>query len=223
MAVTIDVDDEWRTLLASLRLASNVHRGSCDVIVGPMGSGKSLEAMRRARRYPPGEKVLFLSSETDTRSKDGTVESRAGCAAPAFKVKVLYVVPVAYERVYASARLIVIDEAQFFQWEDLLAFVRYSLEVGKDVVVAGLDSDALQRPYLPLAELVCLATHFVKLTAVCGLCNDGTEAGFTIDTYLAVCSACLSAHRDHRTRDVLSEHACQAGPARAPDPPLGSA
>lgn len=152
----------------------------CVVYVGPMGSGKSLKALRWARRRGAIDKVVFATSTRDTRSKQSLVESRNGCSAPAVKVELLTSIPTSYKEQYAEAHALVIDEAQFFNWDDLIAFVESSLSLGKDVCIAGLDTDRDQKPFLPLAELHRLATSLTKLTACCKQCDDGTEAGHTI-------------------------------------------
>jgi thymidine kinase len=179
-------------------MTSRVRSPRCVVIVGPMGSGKSAEALKWARRHATVERVLFVSSSLDTRAAGEKVESRAGCSAPALKVRHLAEVRERYPGRYEWADAIVVDEAQFFyllddagtdrpRSADVLSFVTRCLDDGKDVVVAGLDSDAMQQPFLPLAELACLATEFTKLTALCELCRDGTEAAYTIDVHGGAC------------------------------------
>jgi len=161
----------------------------CTVYTGPMGSGKSIEAMRWVRRRGNPEQVVFISPTTDTRSRTWKVESRNGCTAPAIKVKVLMSLFLNLEDSQEekemkdkviSATAIVLDEAQFFGWADLIAFTTKCLDDWKDVCIAGLDTDKDQKPFMPLAELHELATRWEKLTACCKLCNDGTEAGHTI-------------------------------------------
>jgi thymidine kinase len=179
-------------------MSSRVRSPRCVVIVGPMGSGKSAEALKWARRHAKVERVLFVSSSLDTRSAGEKVESRAGCSAPAMKVRHLSDVLQSHAQRYDWAEAIVVDEAQFFYLQDdattakprsadVLLFVTRCLDDGKDVVVAGLDSDAMQQPFLPLAELACLATEFTKLTALCQTCKDGTEAAHTIDVQGGAC------------------------------------
>ncbi len=162
---------------------------TCSVFTGPMGSGKSLQAMRWAHKRENPEKVVFLSPTTDTRTKGWKVESRNGCSAPAIKLKVLMSLFIdlgdseeekQMKQKVSNATAIVIDEAQFFGGKDLIAFVEKCLTNGKDVCVAGLDTDKDQKPFLPIEELHILSTKWKKLTAFCKICNNGTQAGHTI-------------------------------------------
>ena len=153
-----------------------------DLIIGPMESGKSAEAMRWARRHATIESILFISSVIDTKSKPGTIESRKGCRVPAHRVSTLNSIFTSYNTEYTAASAVIVDEAQFFKADDLISFIKICLDSAKDVLVAGLDSDADQQPFLPLTELVCLATTVTKLSAMCKRCGNGTEASYTIDT-----------------------------------------
>jgi thymidine kinase len=152
------------------------------LVIGPMESGKSAEAMRWASRYSKIGSVLIVTSTTDTKSKPGTIESRKGCRVPAYRVDKLASLNTNHKAEYESASAIIVDEAQFFVAKDLLAFIETTLSHGKDILVSGLDSDAQQHAFLPLNDLIPLATKVKKLSAICHRCGNGTEASYTIDT-----------------------------------------
>jgi len=79
---------------------------------------------------------------------------------------------------YRAARLVVVEEAQFF--DDLKPFVERAVDVdGKHAVVVGLDGTAERRPFGQILDLVPLADRITKLTAFCTMCADGTPAIFT--------------------------------------------
>jgi len=83
---------------------------------------------------------------------------------------------------FLNARLVVLDEAQFFSEgsEDLARFVRVSVEgMQKNVVLVGLDSDADRKPFLGFLALCAQADSVEKKSAMCVLCGDGTPAIFT--------------------------------------------
>jgi thymidine kinase len=101
---------------------------------------------------------------------------------------------------FAEARLIVIEEAQFFK--DLYPFVQNAVDIcGKDVLVVGLDGDSERRPFGRIAEIIPLCDKITKLTAMCKRCGNGSPAIFThrkdadtsiikvgeADTYEALC------------------------------------
>jgi thymidine kinase len=184
----------------------------CITLVGPMGSGKSAAAMRWAKKQAHIGTVLFVSSAKARVSHQ--LESRNGCSVPAIKVESLSSLPALHTSLYDSASAVVVDEAQFFEQDDLLSFVRSTMALSKDVVVAGLDSDANQKPWLPLAELVLLSTSFKKLSGLCVMCSDGTGSSWTVDAersaskerprtavegYVAVCYRHM---REHNGQDL---------------------
>ena len=151
------------------------------LIMGPMFAGKSSAVISRLRRA----EVLGWNSFVITSAKDDRYEGSATSAKimthdkagiEAFGVTVLKGVHAHPE--YAVARLIVIEEAQFFP--DLYDFVVSAVEIdGKDVVVVGLDGDSDRCPFGDILRLVPLADEVVRLTSLCKRCGDGTPALFS--------------------------------------------
>jgi hypothetical protein len=79
---------------------------------------------------------------------------------------------------YLEAKLVVIEEGQFF--EDLYEFVLKAVEKDKKmVVVGGLDGDCFRKPFGQILQLIPLADTLTKLTAFCKICADGTPGIFT--------------------------------------------
>jgi thymidine kinase len=80
---------------------------------------------------------------------------------------------------YINARLIVIDEGQFF--EDIVEFVKRVVDIdGKNCIVVGLDGDAQRKPFGHILEIIPLSNKVTKLTSMCAYCKDGTPAIFTL-------------------------------------------
>jgi thymidine kinase len=148
-----------------------------DLILGPMFAGKSSAVIARLRRARAlGWKTLLLTSALDTRYGEvGDVVTHDKESVSAIGVREL--MPCLQTVAFQEARLVIIEEAQFFV--DLVAFVRAVEKSGKDVVVVGLDGDSERRPFGGLLELVPLADTVTKLTALCKRCGDGTEALFS--------------------------------------------
>ena len=61
-----------------------------------------------------------------------------------------------------------VDEGQFFP--DLVDFCEYAAEQGKIVLVAALDGTYQRQGFPAILNIIPLAEHVVKLTAVCMLC-----------------------------------------------------
>jgi thymidine kinase len=94
-----------------------------------------------------------------------------------------------------------IDEGQFFDLE-LVDVAMMLADAGKKVIVAGLDTDYLGRPFDPIPSLMMRAEYVTKTLAVCHKCGgpglftqrvvDSTELvvlGAT-DAYEARCRRC---------------------------------
>jgi len=149
------------------------------LILGPMFSGKSSAAIQRIRRAQIlGWKTLSITSNIDTRydTSGCHIVTHDKTSVEALGVKVLEGVCDGEE--YKNARLIVIEEAQFFT--GLYDFVVKAVEShGKDVVVVGLDGDSDRKPFGDILELIPLADEIVRLNALCKRCGDGTSALFT--------------------------------------------
>ena len=171
--------------------------GYLHIIHGPMMSSKTTTLISVVQKLSVlGRRVLVLNHMLDSRSTSDVIRTHTGSCLPAHKVSSLgSVVDM------DSYDVIAVDEAQFF--EDLVPTVLSWLKLQKYVVVAGLISDAHQRKFGHLLELMPVADKIQSLTAFCNLCNDGTPGPFTVfkderchpvqlsvggtETYRAVC------------------------------------
>ena len=68
-------------------------------------------------------------------------------------------------------QVIGIDESNFFG-PDLADVASQLADTGKQVIVAGLDTDYLGRPFSPMPELLCLAESITKTLAICMRCGN---------------------------------------------------
>jgi len=155
---------------------------SLELIIGPMFAGKSsaLQSIVR-RRMAIGWDVLVIKHSIDKRYLDdeennNMVVNHDQQKCPAQCCSAL--VECLHWASYNSAKLIVIEEGQFFG--DLVSFVLQAVEKdGKHVVVVGLDGDAHRKPFGQILELIPLADEVQRIYALCKLCGDGTPARFT--------------------------------------------
>ncbi len=98
-----------------------------------------------------------------------------------------------------------IDEGQFFD-QDLVRVANRLADLGKRVIIAGLDMDYLGRPFEPMPMLLAVAEVITKTRAICVRC--GNPAAFTqrliasrervfvgaANTYEARCRSCFDPH-----------------------------
>jgi len=155
---------------------------SLELILGPMFAGKSSTLLQRiGRAHSLGWKTCILTSNLDTRydSFGTSIYTHTGERLSAVGVKTLTEALDLDE--YAQAKVVFIDEAQFFP--DLYTVVmRMVEEDGRHVTVVGLDGDWKREPIGQMLQLIPKADSYTKLTALCKLCGDGTSAVFSMKT-----------------------------------------
>lgn len=143
--------------------------GWIEVICGPMFSGKSEELIRRLRRAEIARQrvQIFKPGIDDRYSEDHIVSHselkiRSECVRDAAEVE---------KRLDIRTEVIGIDEAQFLGMELVDLVVRLA-DMGKRVIIAGLDTDYLGRPFHPMPELLAIADEITKDLAICMRCGN---------------------------------------------------
>jgi thymidine kinase len=152
---------------------------SLELIVGPMFAGKSSAILSRVRRARTLDWSCFIATcAIDTRydASGASIMTHDKEGVSAFGAKRLE--EVKSHKGYKEARLVIIEEGQFFP--DLLDFVQHAVDVEKkDVVVVGLDGDSDRKKFGQMLDLVPLCDKVTKLTSLCKRCGDGTPAIFS--------------------------------------------
>jgi thymidine kinase len=145
------------------------HLGWIEVVCGPMFSGKSEELIRRLRRARIARRrvqvfkpviddrysVDEIVSHGDQRMKSEAVSSAEEIA----------------RKIDPRSQVIGVDESNFFGPE-LAEVASHLADEGKQVIIAGLDTDYLGRPFSPMPELLCLAESITKMLAICMRCGN---------------------------------------------------
>ena len=142
--------------------------GWIEVICGSMFSGKSEELIRRLRRAQIAkQRVQIFKPKFDTRFSDDHIVSHSDMKIKSQLVARAADIP---ELVDSRTQVIGIDEAQFFDVELVGACNRLA-DMGKRVIVAGLDQDYRGRPFDPMPQLLAIAEYITKTLAICVLCG----------------------------------------------------
>ena len=148
--------------------------GWIEVICGPMFSGKSEELIKRIRRAQIARRrVQIFKHGFDARYDATDIVSHSQQKLPGVAVTVVTDI---LDMVDARTELVAIDEGQFFS-KDLVDVANRLANLGKRVVVAGLDLDYKGLPFGPMPELMCAAEYVTKQLAICMVCGD--PANFT--------------------------------------------
>ena len=151
---------------------------SLEILIGPMFAGKSSAIIRMVNRYKClGRSICLITHSSDDRySAESWLVNHDELKIPCEKWAAL--MPHKEDPDFVKAKLVIIDEAQFFA--DLKEFVMLAVDrMGKDVLVVGLDGDADRKPFGQILDLIPLADNVQKLKAFCKMCGDGTEAIFS--------------------------------------------
>lgn len=146
-----------------------MYRGSVEVIAGCMFSGKTEELLRRIRRAELARlPVQLFKHALDDRYTSGHVESHSSMKLPATGAMT---VAELRERINPQAHVIGIDEAQFYT-DDIVDFVNDLANRGRQVLLAGLDTDFRGHPFGPMPKLLAIADNVTKIHAVCMVCGN---------------------------------------------------
>ncbi len=146
--------------------------GWIEVVAGPMFSGKSEELIRRVTRAMIARQpVQVFKPAIDDRYEAVAVASHAGRT---LRAEAVADVAALRERLNSSTRVVAIDEAQFFD-AGLVPMALELADVGRRVIVAGLDLDFRAAPFGPMPELLAHAEVVEKLTAICGCGKAATR------------------------------------------------
>lgn len=148
--------------------------GWIEVVTGSMFSGKSEELIRRLRRAQIArQKVQIFKPSIDNRFGAAEIVSHSEMKIPSECVTSSAALLAA---VAPDTEVVGIDEGQFFD-AGLPAVVTTLANQGRRVIVAGLDTDYLGKPFEPMPQLLAIAEYVTKTLAICMQC--GGPAGHT--------------------------------------------
>ncbi len=147
--------------------------GWIEVICGSMFSGKTEELIRRVRRAQIArQKVELFKPAIDTRYSNDEIVSHDDQKLPSRVVKdANEMIPFSLE-----AQGVAIDEAQFYK-KNIVKVCKTLANMGKRVIIAGLDTDYRGEPFSPIPDLLAIAEYITKTHAICVVC--GNPANFT--------------------------------------------
>ena len=142
--------------------------GSIEVICGSMFSGKTEELIRRMKRAQFAKQRIKIYkpciddrySEEDVVSHDAHSISSTPIDSPAKMLEMI-----------GQVEVIGIDEAQFFDGS-IVEVVQTLANNGIRVIIAGLDTDFLGKPFGPMPALMAVAEDIQKVHAICVKCGS---------------------------------------------------
>lgn len=143
--------------------------GWIELICGPMFSGKSEELIRRLRRAEIAQqRVQIFKPAIDNRYAEREIVSHSELRIPADLIsggaEIL-------ERTDARTEVIGVDEAHFLD-NGLVSAAQQLANMGKRVIIAGVDVDFLGQPFEQVQQLMTAAEEVTKLLAICARCGN---------------------------------------------------
>ena len=143
--------------------------GWIEVICGPMFSGKSEELIRRLRRAMIARKrVEVFKPAIDDRYSETEIVSHGDLR---MKSQAVANAGEILQRIDWRAEVIGIDESNFLG-EALVDAAQRLADSGKQVIIAGLDTDYMGRPFAPMPDLLAHAESITKTLAICVRCGN---------------------------------------------------
>ena len=139
-----------------------------EVICGPMFSGKSEELIRRLRRAQIArQRVQIFKPALDNRFGTDTIVSHSSLT---MEAEVVRSSDELISRVKDRTEVVGIDEVQFFD-SGIVQVCEKLANMGKRVIVAGLDLDYRGVPFEPVPQIMAVAEYVTKTLAVCARCG----------------------------------------------------
>ena len=143
--------------------------GWIEVVCGPMFCGKSEELIRRLRRAQIArQRVQVFKPVIDDRYSETEIVSHSELRLTAVNVSTAADIEAKLD---PRTEVIGIDEAHFFD-AALVGLCDRLANLGKRVIVAGLDTDYRGVPFEPVPELMTAAEEVTKLLAICSRCGN---------------------------------------------------
>ena len=147
---------------------NTIKSGCVEVICGSMFSGKTEELIRRLKRAQfANQKIAIFKPTIDNRYSDVDVVSHDLHSITSTPVDS----PVKMLAVPDDVQVVGIDEAQFFD-ERIVDVVQALANRGVRVIIAGLDTDFLGKPFGPMPALMAIAEDVQKVHAICVRCGN---------------------------------------------------
>ena len=150
-------------------------RGTLETIVGAMFAGKTSELLKRILwAEHQGKKILVLKHRIDNRYSEKLISTHNNLSHECFAMGDWKDVHSRYDFSNKNYDVIFLDEIQFMDVEETILNVEKFLQIGIDVVCAGLDQDSRGKPWETSSYLLGLADKITKIYGFCNVC--GLEA-----------------------------------------------
>ena len=150
-------------------------RGTLETIVGAMFAGKTSELLKRILwAEHQGKKILVVKPIIDNRYSEKLISTHNDLNHQCFPMKNWGEIKSNFELDKNNIDVLFLDEVQFMNANETIENIENLLNIGIDVVCAGLDQDSRGKPWETSSFLLGLADKITKIYGFCNVC--GLEA-----------------------------------------------
>lgn len=174
-----------------------------------MFSGKTEELIRRLKRAQfANQKIAIFKPTTDNRYSEEDVVSHDLHSIKSTPIDT----PAKMLEIGDDIQVVGIDEAQFFD-KSIIEVVQTLANKGVRVIIAGLDTDYLGKPFGPMPGLMAISEDVQKVHAICVKCGNLANHSHRLsrstklvvlgekDIYEPLCRQCYNAARAIETAE----------------------
>lgn len=148
---------------------------SLQVFTGPMYSSKTRAMIGEISKLSDisfNKKVLIINHQLDNRNVNDVISSHSSIY-KGLSEHIHTISNAQLSSVDVSCYTIIgIDESCFFEEDDLVDTIKLWINQGKHIICSGLDGDVNMNQFGFISKLLPIADRFIKLNAVCTLCNQ---------------------------------------------------
>ena len=150
-------------------------RGTLETIVGAMFAGKTSELLKRILwAEHQGKKILVIKPKIDNRYSEKLISTHNNLSHECYAMNNWKEVNSNFDFSNNNYEVVFLDEIQFMDSKETIKNVEDLLQIGIDVVCAGLDQDSRGKPWDTSSYLLGLADKITKIYGFCNVC--GLEA-----------------------------------------------
>ena len=150
-------------------------RGSLETIVGAMFAGKTSELLKRILwAEHQGKKILVIKPKIDNRYGEETISTHNNLSHSCIAFSEWDDIDSKFSITKENYDILFLDEVQFMDPSKTIEKVEKFLNLGLNIVCAGLDQDSRGKPWETSSFLLGLSDKITKIYGFCNVC--GLEA-----------------------------------------------
>ena len=150
-------------------------RGTLETIVGAMFAGKTSELLKRILwAKHQNKKIIVIKPVIDNRYSETKIITHNDLSHECFAMQNWEQVNKKFDFKKNKYDVVFLDEIQFMEMPETIKNVENILEMGIDVVCAGLDQDSRGKPWETSSMVLGLSDKILKIYGFCNVC--GLEA-----------------------------------------------